>query len=289
MNIKTAIVPFSCFEDIRQDIACFSQRDDLNDYQKLIISEWYVLKPELDFEPKSVISAAVPFDIWNAAFTWKGTRYVSLIDKVTTVESVLEFLSAGTPYHFFYDYLLPQKRIAVRNGLADYGRNNICFVKGYGSLITLFTFISDMPAPEHYTWREVTMMPECDTCVLCQKNCPTGAILPNRFLLENDKCLAAVNEWGTKPFPDFIPKTAHHRMLNCSRCQDICPQNAGLFKNVINTIEFSEEETELLLSGANYEDLPAELAGKIELCDMKGYYSSLPRNLKAWFENPESR
>ncbi len=288
MNIKTAVVPYSCFEDIRQDIARFLQRDDLNEYQKLIMDKWYVLQPKLDFEPKSVVSTAVPFDIWNAVFTWRGTRYVSIIDKVTTVESVLEFLSESTTYHFFYDYLLPQKRIAVRNGLADYGRNNICFVKGYGSLMTLFTFISDMPAPEHYTWREVTMMPECSDCGLCQSNCPTGAILPNRFLLDNTRCLSAFNEWGSDPFPDFIPKTAHHRTFNCSRCQDICPQNAGLFQNGKRTIDFSEKETELILSGIKYEALPAELAEKLELCDMKGYYLSLPRNLKAWFENPES-
>lgn len=288
MNIKTAVVPYSCFEDIRLDISRFSQRDDLNDYQKLIISEWYVLKPELSFEPKSVISAAVPFDIWNAAFTWRGTRYVSVIDKATTVESVLDFMSIDTPYNFFYDYLLPQKRIAVRSGLADYGRNNVCFVKGYGSLITLFTFISEMPAPEQFTWREVFEMPECDDCALCQTNCPTEAILPDRFLVDNQKCLTAVNEWGSDPFPDFVANTAHHRTKNCSRCQDVCPKNAGLFQDIKNTVEFSQEETECVLSGTKYETLPPELAAKIELCDMKGYYPSLPRNLKAWFENPES-
>ena len=288
MNIKTAVVPYSCFDDIKKDIASFSRRDDLNNYQKLIVSEWYVLQPKLDFEPKSVISAAVPFDIWNAAFTWKGTRYVSVIDKAATVESVLSNLSAGNTCHFFYDYLLPQKRIAVRNGLAEYGRNNLCYVDGFGSLITLFTFIADMPAPEHFTWREVTSMPECQNCTLCRNNCPTGAILPDRFLLNNQVCLAAANEWGTEPFPEFIPKTAHHRTQNCSRCQDICPKNAGLYKNVRNTVEFSKEDTELILSGTSFVNLPSGLAAKIELCDMKSYYPSLPRNLKAWFENPES-
>jgi hypothetical protein len=94
-----------------------------------------------------------------------------------------------------------------------------------------------------------------------------------------------MNEFGTEPFPDLVPKTAHHRTMDCSLCQNICPQNAGLFDKVKNSIEFSQKETGLILSGAKFETLPFELAEKIELCDMKGYFPSLPRNLSAWFES----
>jgi epoxyqueuosine reductase len=285
MNVKTAVIPFSCFEDIRRDIVRFKQRDDLNNFQKWIANEKYILHPALDFEPQSIIAAGVPFDVWKVAFKYHGKRYACEIDKVVSVEDVLKFLSGGNNYRFFYDYWLPQKRIAVRSGLAEYGRNNICFIDGIGSLMTLFTFISDMPAPEDYLWREVVNMPECDACSLCQVNCPTGAILTGRFLIDNQKCLSAMNEWGTDPFPDTVPKTAHHRTIHCSRCQNICPQNAGLYEKVKNLVEFSQEETMLILSGAKFETLPSELAGKIELCDMKGYYSSLPRNLRVWFAN----
>ncbi len=286
MNIKTAVLPFSCFEDIKQDIARFGQRDDLNKFQKWIASEKYVLNPVLSFEPRSIISAAVPFEVWNASFIYNGKRYVSEIDKWASFEEIKNFIFGDNQYYFFYDYWLPQKRIAVRSGLAKYGRNNICFVDGLGSLFTLFTFISDMPAPKDYIWREVVNMPECDGCTRCQINCPTGAIIPGRFLIDNQKCLSMMNEFGTEPFPGFIPKTAHHRTFDCSRCQNVCPQNAGLFEKIIKTVEFSQEETALILAGVMFEDLPLESAGKIELCDMKGYYPSLPRNLAAWFENP---
>ena len=286
MNIKKTIVPFSCFADIKLDIVQFMQRDDLNNFQRWIASVKYVLNPALDFEPQSIIAAAVPFDVWEAAFTYKGKRYACDIDKLVSVEEVIKVLSDGNNYHFFYHFWLPQKRIAVRSGLAKYGRNNICFVNGFGSLITLFTFISDMPSPVDYIWREVVVMPECDDCNLCQINCPTDTILPDRFLIDNQKCLCNFNEFGTEPFPETIPKTAHHRTLDCTRCQKICPPNTGLYEKVKNLIEFSQEETMLILSGTNFEALPPELAGKIEFCDMKGYYLSLPRNLRAWFENP---
>ena len=286
MNIKTAIMPFSCFEDIKQDIAQFGQREDLNNFQKWIASEKYVLNPVLNFKPRSIISAAVPFEVWNASFIYNGKRYVSEIDKWPPFEEVLSYLSRDNNYHYFSDYWLPSKRISVRSGLAKYGRNNICFVNGFGSLFTLFTFISDMPALKDYVWREVVNMPECDGCSLCQINCPTGAIIPGRFLIDNQKCLSIMNEFGTEPFPDFVPKTAHHRTFDCSYCQNICPQNAGQFEKVKKTVEFSQEETTLIISGVKWENLPSGLAEKIELCDMKGIYPSLPRNLAAWFENP---
>jgi epoxyqueuosine reductase len=288
MNIKTTIVPISCFEDIKQDIAQFAKRDDLNNFQKWIANEKYILSPKLDFVPESIISAAFPFELLNAAFIYKGKRYVSEIDKWPPFKEVEKYIFGDTGYHFFYDYWLPSKRIAVRSSLAKYGRNNICFVDGFGSLFNLSTYISDMPAPKDYTWIEVRNMPECDSCTLCLSHCPTGAILPDRFLIDNQKCLSLLNEFGTEAFPDFIPKTAHHRTMDCSRCQIICPGNKGLFEKVKNSVEFSEEETGLILSGAKYETLPPELIKKIEFCDMKGYYPSLPRNLAAWFENVNS-
>jgi epoxyqueuosine reductase len=133
-------------------------------------------------------------------------------------------------------------------------------------------------------WREVKNMDICNTCKLCQKNCPTRAILVDRFLIDNEKCLSSINEFGTDPFPDTVPKSAHHRIVNCSHCQDICPINKGRFDDISETIYFSEEETALLLSGVKYENMPKELSEKIDICGMKWFYGSLPRNLKALFD-----
>jgi epoxyqueuosine reductase len=283
--MKTAAIPISCLNDIKDDISVFAQRSDLNNFQKWIVKERYVLKPELDFEPQSIIIAAVGFDLCNAVFHYAGRTVISVVDLPVTADGVRELLSRGNNYHFFYDYWLPQKRLAVRSGLAEYGRNNICFVDGMGSLITLFVFISDMPCNKEYTWREVKNMDICNTCNLCRKNCPTGAILADRFLIDNEKCLSAINEFGTGPFPDTVPKSAHHRIVNCSRCQDICPKNNGRFDRITETVYFSEEETALLLSGVKYEKLPKELSEKIDIYGMKWFYESLPRNLKALFDN----
>lgn len=284
-HIKTATIPISCLNDIKEDISKFAKRSDLNNFQKWIITERYVLNPELDFEPQSIIVAAVGFNLCNAVFHNAGKTVMSVVDLPATADEVKELLSRGNNYNFFYDYWLPQKRLAVRSGLAEYGINNICFVEGMGSLITIFVFISDMPCDNEYTWREVKNMDICNTCDLCQKNCPTRAILEDRFLIDNEKCLSAINEFGTEPFPDTVPRSAHHRIVNCSRCQDICPKNKGRFDEITETVYFSEEETALLLSGTKYENLPKELSEKIDIYGMKWFYGSLSRNLKALFDN----
>ena len=109
--------------------------------------------------------------------------------------------------------------------------------------------------------------------------------MADRFLIDNQACLSAMNEWGSGPFPDHVPKSAHHRTVHCSRCQDICPKNKGKFDHAVKTINFNEDETLLLLSGEKFESLPAGLMEKIEECNMKWYYDSLPRNLRAMFES----
>lgn len=284
-GIKATSIPISCFNDIKDDISIFAQRSDLNGFQKWIVKERYVLNPKLDFEPQSIIIAAVGFNLCNAVFHDAGKTVTSVVDMPVNADEVKELLSRDNNYHFFYDYWLPQKRLAVRSGLAEYGRNNICYVDGLGSLITLFVFISDMPCEKEYTWREVSNMDICNKCNLCRNNCPTGAILEDRFLIDNERCLSSFNEYGTGPFPDTIPKSVHHRIVNCSRCQDICPKNKGRFDNIEKIVHFTEKETALLLSGSKYEELPKELTEKIESCGMSWFYESIPRNLKALFDN----
>lgn len=286
-KIKMTIIPFSCFEDIKSDFVKFAKRDDLNNFQQWIVSEQYVLNPRLTFTPRSIIVVATPLSRYKATFTQSGKTVESIVEKVTSTQDVQDYLSKDNDYNFFYDYWLPAKRLATRCGLAKYGKNNICYVNGLGSMISLFVFISDMPAPEDFTWEEVINMELCDNCTLCQDNCPTGAILANRFLIDNKKCLSANNEFGDEPFPDWIPKSAHHRLVHCSRCQDICPKNKDLLDNIVDTIEFPEQETALLLYKEKLENLPQSLKGKIEMLDMEWYYGSVPRNLSALFDNVE--
>jgi len=92
---------------------------------------------------RSLIVIAVPRPQTRAAFTWNGhqrslilpptyTVYDSIREQVETLLAKMlgekGYASAGTA--------LPLKLLAVRSGLGQYGRNNICYVSGMGSFLT---------------------------------------------------------------------------------------------------------------------------------------------------------
>ncbi|MFX1484758.1 MAG: hypothetical protein ACFFCP_16395, partial [Promethearchaeota archaeon] len=97
------------------------------------------------------------------------------------------------------------KRLAVRSGLARYGRTNITYVKDFGSFIELFAFFTDYEF-ERDDWTEVKMLEECENCRLCRNRCQTGAIRGDPFVIDVEKCVTLYNEISGE-FPDWIPNT----------------------------------------------------------------------------------
>jgi epoxyqueuosine reductase len=176
---------------------------------------------------------------------------------------------------------VPHKLLAVRSGLAAYGRNNITYVDGMGSFHRPVTFFSDVPCVED-EWREPRVMERCENCVACLRNCPTGAITAERFLLHAERCLTFLNEKpGDVPFPDWVDPSWHNCVVGCMRCQSVCPEDKGVLAWVEDGGEFSEDETALLLDRVPLEDLPAGLADKLKQSDLVDYYDHLARNLRA--------
>jgi epoxyqueuosine reductase len=176
--------------------------------------------------------------------------------------------------------LLPLKLLAVRSGLAEYGRNNITYVSGMGSFMRLTAVYSDMPCEEDQ-WQEVHVMERCETCDLCSKACPTGAISPERFLLRAEKCLTYHNEKkGDVPFPDWIKPSWHNCLIGCIRCQAACPENKPFLQWVGETAEFTEKETQFLLGGVSRDKVPASTIKKLQRLSLTDYFDELPRNLR---------
>jgi len=125
------------------------------------------------------------------------------------------------------------------------------------------------------------MLERCQNCSACLRNCPTGAISTERFVIHAERCLTLHNEQpGDVPFPAWLDPHWHNCLLGCARCQNVCPQNKGL-RRVEAGAEFSEEETALLLAGVSLDQLPAATAQKMEQLDLGGYAELLPRNLGA--------
>jgi epoxyqueuosine reductase len=178
---------------------------------------------------------------------------------------------------------LPRKLLAVRSGLAEYGRNNISYIPAMGSFFQLAVFCSDLPCAEE-TWREPRMMDRCRDCRICLTECPTGAITSDRFLLRAERCLVFHNERGPDfPFPDWIDPAWHNCLMGCMLCQQFCPANEAFRDWFEGDEAFSEGETALLLRGASSGQLPASTRAKLERLGLLDFLDILPRNLGVFF------
>ncbi len=264
--------------------------------QKLLDPEFYEeyksyfeFQPEAEFgEIKSLFIITVPQPQYKVIFHWNNKEVPLIVPPtylhgMAIIKRIKAFLTEilKPPGYNVEFARVPQKTLAVRVGLAEYGRNNITYVPGMGSFHRPSTFYSDFPI-EQDDWQELQMMDLCKECSACVRNCPTGAIPTDRFLLRVERCLTFHNEHPADvPFPDWIDPSWHNCLVGCIHCQKVCPAN----KKVINWVEpgptFNEEETKLLLSGKSVEQLPEETRKKVEKHDLANYLNVYPRNLGA--------
>ncbi|TKJ23072.1 MAG: hypothetical protein CEE43_04980 [Promethearchaeota archaeon Loki_b32] len=288
---KGKIVSVKHIPELRQDVKKHHEARLLDPDFYEEYKSYFEFKPDVEFaDIKSLFIISVPQPQFEAVFH-SNNKKISLLIPPTylygrnVIDQMIEFLSEilrSGEYKVAYA-MLPQKTLAVRSGLAEYGRNNITYVPGMGSFHRLTTLYSDFPTEED-NWQELRMMDMCKECSACTRKCPTGAIPTDRFLLRVERCITFHNEHpGEIPFPEWMDPTWHNCLVGCLHCQKVCPVN----KNVINWTEpgpeFSEEETKLILKGQNLDQLPIETKEKIEQYDLVNYYEVLPRNLSPFF------
>jgi epoxyqueuosine reductase len=287
------VVSIRHLDDLREGIAAF-YRDgafDAEFYQERLA--WFDFTPPAALpEARSLIVAAVKQPQVRVTFTWQG-RPVSAIVPPTYLhgqeaDRQLQdcLVEALAPWGYrAVPAALPEKLLAVRSGLAAYGRNNITYVAGLGSFHRPAAFYSDLPCDEDAPWQPVRMLERCTDCRACLRRCPTGAIVEERFLLHAERCIVYHNEKpGAVPFPDWLKPAWHNCLVGCMHCQAICPENKAVVGWVEDGPAFSAEETALLMAGTPPDQLPAALAHKLREGDLLDMLDILPRNMKALFE-----
>lgn len=173
----------------------------------------------------------------------------------------------------------PYKTMAAMLGLVRYGRNNIAYAPQVGSYFQLFGFATDADLPAT-TVGEPSRLPECEGCTRCQKACPTGAILADRFLIDAPRCLTYLNEYHGS-WPSWLAPRAHHCLIGCLRCQRACPANPPLVVEE-SGLRFSAEETRQILDEA--EEIPDALRSRLDCFAPPGMGPVFRRNLAALAE-----
>jgi len=173
---------------------------------------------------------------------------------------------------------LPLKLVAARTGLAEYGRNNLAYVRGMGSFHSLRAYFSDRPCAGS-ACHSVRQLHYCKGCSICMMECPTKAIRPDRFVIDAGRCVTLYNELPD-PMPAWMPTRAHNALVGCTRCQWKCPANASSMGRFEVLAELTEAETTMLLSGAPCQELEASVATKLRRNGLSGDLGHLARNLR---------
>ncbi|UCE29004.1 MAG: epoxyqueuosine reductase [Candidatus Bathyarchaeota archaeon] len=173
------------------------------------------------------------------------------------------------------------KLLAARSGLGRYGRNNLCYVEGMGSLLTLFAYFTDCQLEDN--WTEMRMMDYCKECRICMSYCPTNCITEENFVIDAGKCLSLYNEIAGE-FPRWIGPKAHNALMGCMKCQLHCPANREVIKQTGRFEDVTEEETAKILKGTLDDKLLDSLSRKLREFDptqSEDTFPILTRNLGA--------
>ncbi len=175
----------------------------------------------------------------------------------------------------------PVKLLAVRTGLAQYGRNNLAYVKGLGSYVRLDAFCTDADlGATEYENKGSELMSCCPPCRNCHHVCPTGCIPHAGSVIDATRCLTYLNEHEGQ-WPAWLDPGVHKCLVGCMRCQEMCPANRYYLRKEKVVAEFDEEETRIILQDLPPKRLPVALRQKLAALDLDEYSPVLGRNLRA--------
>jgi epoxyqueuosine reductase len=297
------VVSIERLHDLQEGIEAHHRQGLLDEtFFRRCLSDFVFSPPDNMPEVRSLMVVAVPDPQIRFTFTWNGRR-VPLIVPPTYLhwqrtdkraeDALVEIL--GPAGYRVTRAVLPKKLLAVRSGLAAYGKNNITYVPGLGSFHRLAIFYSDLPFDlaqdkpcQQDHWQEPEMMERCQKCSACLRHCPTGAITSERFLLRAERCITFHNEEPSDvPFSAWIDPSWHNCLVGCLHCQSICPENMSFLDWVQEGAEFSAEETALLVQGVPPDQLPAATTKKLEESDLIRLLDVFPRNLNILLHRTE--
>jgi len=230
----------------------------------------FVFKPE-EVMPgaKSIIIISLPQKVLSLIANYKSNKYELLVPtgyaddgiKFSDVKDrIMSDIIKDSSKKLIEKVKLPLKTISVKSGLAEYGKNNITYVDGYGSYHQLIGFYTDKVLEDN--WNPLKLLRECNGCSICINNCPTKCFREDNFVIDIGKCVTLYNELPD-PIPAWMDTKAHNALVGCTKCQWDCPANAEVNKKIERFAELTNEETEFLLNKGTDENIKKNIIAKL--------------------------
>lgn len=239
---------------------------------------------------KTIFIVAIPQPVMRAWFEWHDISYPANFPPGIFVKAdesraaeVLGSALAAAGFRLVKAHLA-LKTLAVRSGLARYGRNNITYVPGIGSFHRLIAFYSDCPC-EIDGWQEVQAMDACEKCPMCRENCPAGSIQSDRFLIRAENC--QIFSDAERDASWWLGLDRRNTLVGCMLCQNVCPSNRMYLNKITDGPIFNIQETELILNGTPSTHLPSGTKQKLDRLAEDGIYPVLVQNLNTLIKSQD--
>ena len=255
------------FEEYRQSLS-FSCPGEVAEPRTVIVVAWpsHAVKIRFQLEAGPVEATVPPTYISSE----RRERCLEILRSV--LEPAGYAVARGTA---------PVKLLAAHTGLAQYGRNNLAYVRGMGTFARLDTFCTDADlGAEEYESKGSLRLSCCPPCRNCHHVCPTGCIPYDGTVIDAGRCLTYYNE-HEGDWPEDLDPGAHNSLVGCMRCQAMCPANRYYLRKEKVVAEFDREETDIILQDLAPEELLPALRAKLAALDLDEYSTVLGRNLRA--------
>jgi len=292
LRIKHKVISVKRLLELQADIDKTEQDGKLSNHKvfRYYISNFKFQVPENFPEAKYIVVLAIEHNLAKVNFQVNGQKLEIILTSPyhklgASVEELGELVEreivkeAG--FKVEHNRAMHLKLLAVRSGLGRYGRNNICYVDGLGSFLSLYTFFTDYDF-QIDNWHDLRVLDECEDCTICFDNCPTNAISEENFVIDIEKCIPLYNEIQGE-FPEWLQSDVHSSLMGCIKCQKPCPANKEAVKKMLQLEDITEEETKMILDGKNVESLTRSIGRKLKLFDDSSADYFLPvikRNLE---------
>ena len=293
LRVKHKVISVKRLQEVQADIDKTEQDGNLSNNKvfRSYIGNFKFQVPESLSDAKYIVVLAIEHNLAKVNFHLNGQKheiifsspYHKLGASAEEMSGLVEreiVKEAG--FKVEHNRAMHIKLLAVRSGLGRYGRNNICYVEGLGSFLSIYTFFTDYDFQVD-NWHDLRMLDECENCSLCYDNCPTGAVSEDNFVIDIEKCIPLYNEIPGE-FPEWFQSGIHSSLMGCIKCQQYCPANKKAVEKIIQLEDITEEETKMILDGQLEEKLALSIGRKLKMFDnikhAEYYLPVIKRNLE---------
>jgi len=236
---KIGIIPADSFPEY---IADLTTRHEMYSFYRKSPS-----RPLAGADPRSLMPTAksiitTVYDYSQKSFPKELTQKIGRIYQARCYKAPPERINGARP-HLMREFLrklgcevgekisLPERLVAAKAGIVNYGRNNFAYAEGIGSFIYLQSFVVD----QELDYDSPTVEVGCpEGCTACMKACPTQAIY-EPLKLDPRRCIAFNTFFtqdriaGSHIEPEIREKMGT-KVYGCDICQEVCPRNQAKLK-----------------------------------------------------------